>query len=274
MRASENKNIFMFLKNFFQGLVVGGTMLVPGVSGGSMAMILGIYDKLISSISSFFKHIKESIFILVTFGAGAALGMILFAKPLLHLIETYQKPMLFFFIGAVIGGIPLIYNMAKVKKISFRHVLYVVIGVAIVMLFQLFPTDTFSDTRSSLGIGILVVAGIIAAIALVLPGISVSYMLFLLGLYNTLIEAIGDMQLMVIVPFGVGLILGTILTTKLLETAMNQYPEPTYLIIMGFIIGSVVEIFPGIPLGVEVVVSFFTFIAGYGFIRFLSKMEG
>ena len=80
----------IMLTTALKGLCVGGTMLVPGVSGGSMAMILGIYDKLIESVSSFFKDIKNSLIFLVTFSLGAGVGMILLAKPLLHLIEYYH----------------------------------------------------------------------------------------------------------------------------------------------------------------------------------------
>ena len=95
-----------------KGMIVGGTMLVPGVSGGSMAMILGVYDRLVSSVSSFMKHKKESLAFLSLFSLGGGLGMILFARPLLALIERYPVPALYFFLGAVAGGVPLIVRKA------------------------------------------------------------------------------------------------------------------------------------------------------------------
>lgn len=96
------KHLIIALK----GLFVGGTMLVPGVSGGSMAMILGIYHELIASISSFLKHKKESLLFLGVFVIGALVGMALFARPLEALIERFPMPTLYFFIGAVVGGVP------------------------------------------------------------------------------------------------------------------------------------------------------------------------
>ena len=108
-------------------------MLVPGVSGGSMAMILGVYNRLVSSVSSFFKHKKESLLFLLTFAVGGGLGMFLFAKPLLSLIEQYPMPMLYFFMGAVAGGIPLIVRESKVKKFSWDLPLYALIGAAVVL---------------------------------------------------------------------------------------------------------------------------------------------
>ena len=93
----------------------------------------------------------------------------------------------------------------------------------------------------------MALAGVIAAVALVLPGISISYLLLVMGLYDEIMRAIGDFYLPFLIPFGVGLILGVVLTTRLLERAMNRHPLPTYLIILGFMFGSMVEVFPGIP---------------------------
>ena len=82
-----------------KGIIIGGTMLVPGVSGGSMAMILGIYDRLITSVSSFTRRKKENLAFLIIFSLSGILGILLFASPLLRLIERYPMPMLYFFLG-------------------------------------------------------------------------------------------------------------------------------------------------------------------------------
>lgn len=99
MQGSQENMITTVIK----GICVGGTMLVPGCSGGSMAMILGIYDRLVSSVSSFMKHKKESLCFLALFCVGGGMGMVLFAKPLLSLMERFEMPMLYFFIGAVLS---------------------------------------------------------------------------------------------------------------------------------------------------------------------------
>ena len=99
----------------YKGVLIGSTMLVPGVSGGSMAMILGIYDQLINAVSDFFKDSKRNFFFLLLFVAGAGVGMLLLAKPILSLLESHPKAMGFLFIGAVAGGIPAVYAQANVK---------------------------------------------------------------------------------------------------------------------------------------------------------------
>lgn len=258
----------------FRGMCVGGTMLVPGVSGGSMAMILGIYDKLVSSVSSFFKHKKESAVFLLLFCVGAAAGMVLFARPLLALIDKFPMPMMYLFIGAVLGGVPLIYKEAGIKKISWSVILYVIIGIAFVMLFELIPApESALAGNGLLQVIIMVAAGIFAAVALILPGISISYVLLLMGIYDTVMEAIGTLQIVPLIPMGIGLVLGIILTTKLLETAMTRYPVPTYMIILGFILGSVIQVFPGIPQGLEWISCLLALGAGYLIIYLISRAE-
>lgn len=103
------KGLLTLMKNTpiltaLKGIIIGGTMLVPGVSGGSMAMILGIYDRLITSVSSFTRRKKENLAFLIIFSLSGILGILLFASPLLRLIERYPMPMLYFFLGAVAAG--------------------------------------------------------------------------------------------------------------------------------------------------------------------------
>ncbi len=264
-------SIFTLLK----GLVIGGTMLVPGVSGGSMAMILGIYNRLITSVSSFFKNIKKNTLFLAVFVVGALAGMVLFAKPLLGLINRHPKPMLYFFIGAALGGVPLMYKESQVKKISSKHVIFILVGILIVTLLGLLPTNVFSAESSSgiIRIVLLLTAGFIAALALILPGISVSYMLLVLGLYEPTMTAISEFDILFLMPLGIGVVLGILLTTRLLETVMTKFPSVTYMVILGFILGSLAETFPGIPNGIEWLICILTFTAGFSIIYMLSRLE-
>lgn len=267
----KNNNFSTVLK----GLIVGGTMLVPGVSGGSMAMILGVYTKLVRAVSSFMKNIKENFLFLALFCMGGGLGVLLFAKPILYLIETYPMPMSYFFLGAVAASVPLILKEAKVKAFSWKVPVYIVIGILVVMMFSTFTRETFQPdaTGGVMNLLLLGIAGFIAAVALILPGISVSYILLIMGLYDTTIKAISEFYLPFLIPLGVGLVLGIILTTKILEYVMTKYPEATYLIILGFILGSLNEIFPGIPNGVTIIICLVTFLMGFGGIYYLSLRE-
>ena len=127
-----------------KGMWIGGTMTVPGVSGGSMAMITGIYDRLITSVSSFFRRPKECTIFLLQFLAGAAVGMVLFARLISTLFTTAADiPVRFFFLGAVAGGVPMIYKESGLKRLDYKVVLYPVIGILLVAGLSLLPAGLF-----------------------------------------------------------------------------------------------------------------------------------
>ena len=267
----KNNNIFTALK----GVIIGGTMLVPGVSGGSMAMILGIYDRLISAVSSFTKRKKENLAFLVIFSLGGILGILVFANPLLRLIERYPMPMLYFFLGAVAGGIPLIVKQSGAKRLSWRSCLYLILGLLVVSLFAFIPSGSFQSEMNAgpASFLLLAAAGVISAAALVLPGISISYLLLLMGIYDEMMRAVSEFYLPFLLPLAAGLVLGILLITKGLEYAMTRHPHPTYFIILGFILGSIAELFPGIPSGGELVLCILTLAAGFFAVLLLSRAE-
>ena len=126
-------------------------MLVPGVSGGSMAMILGIYDRLISSVSSFMKNKKENLIFLALFCLGGGLGMILFARPLLGLIERFPMPMMYFFLGAVAGGVPMIFKEARIQRVSWESLAWIALGLLAVFAVGRLPVGAF---QSEMGTGL------------------------------------------------------------------------------------------------------------------------
>lgn len=259
-----------------QGLVVGVTMMVPGVSGGSMAMILGVYDDLISAVSSFFKNPKRNFIFLAAFTAPAVLGMVLFAEPLLDIIESYRLIAMYFFMGAVAGSIPMIYDKARVHRIDWKFFACIVIGIVLVSSIRLLPDGLFSGRGLTdlLSVAIQFLGGVVVAVSLILPGISVSYMLMVLGLYENTISAIGKMDIISILPLAAGCIAGIILTTRILEMCMKRYPFATYLVILGFIIGSVAEVYPGLPAtGVEWALAILLFITGFICIYLISRKE-
>lgn len=274
------------LEVFLKGLWIGGTMTVPGVSGGTMAILLGIYDRLIGAVSglipkrsgvrdeevsegekqaeqgpdtgkvpegqgklaAYWNVAKKSLFFLIVFLLGAGVGMLAFAKLISGLLEQpvaggYLR---FFFLGAVAGGIPLILSSAKVKKFSVWLILLPVIGAGLVFGLTFLPEEMFSlEAAGGVGAFLLkLVGGIILAIALVLPGVSASQMLYTLGIYEELLACIGDFQILPLIPLGIGTVLGILLITKTLDTLMTKYPKQTFLIIFGFILGSLPELFP------------------------------
>ena len=227
-----------------KGLIVGATMIVPGVSGGTMAMILGIYDQLISAVSSFHKNIKENFLFLALFACSAGVGFYLFASPASWMLENYTKPVILFFVGVVICGIPVIGKKSGIRRVSLPVVMNIIFGAVIVAFISKIPENVFAlETYSETGAGlILFAAGIVTAAALILPGISFSHFLLILGLYDRLLISVKTFELSFLLPLGAGICIGIVLFSRNLEKLMEKYPRQTYMIILGFIIGSVGEI--------------------------------
>lgn len=260
--------------NIIKGAIVGGAMLVPGVSGGTMAILLNIYDDLISAVSSFFSHKARNAWLLGTFALGAVLGMVLFAKPMLFLTEHFHLPLLYFFCGAILGSIPMLYNKARLSRFSWPSLAYPIAGAALVGLLSCLPADLLA-LQEPFGFSeyvLLMVAGVVAAIALILPGISVSYMFLVLGAYDATLKAVSQWYWPYLVPLAVGLLLGIILTTKVLEKAMLRHPQGTYLMILGFVLASLVEVFPGFVWGGELLICLVLLVTGFFLVWRLSRL--
>ena len=234
--------------SFLKGLWIGGTMTVPGVSGGAMAMIMGIYDRLIYSVSHLFKEFKKSVLFLAVFACGGGIGAVLFSKIITFLLNNFGVPFRFFFVGAIAGGIPLMLKSARVKKFSPACIICPLIGGAIVVGIWLLTKKQFGGGMPSLHdsavkyIIFSLIAGVLAAIALVVPGISLTHIFAMLGIFAPIMAAVGDLDIKALlqyIPMGLVCVVGTFLIAKILEPAMNNYPTPTYLTIFGFLLGSI-----------------------------------
>lgn len=263
------------LVNCLKGAVIGIATLIPGVSGGTMAIILGVYDKLIHAISSFFKDWKNNVIILFEIGLGALIGGLLFSKVFEKVLIKYSVILQFLFIGIIVGGIPVLFRKARDTKVKKKSdFLFIILGFIIVMLLCKDPAVTTSLATSQ-GISSMIflfLGGIVLAIALVLPGISASFMLLTLGLYEITLSAINNLNLLFLVPLGAGVLVGTLATTKLIENMINKYPSKTYMTIIGFVIGSLIPIFDGIPKDINIFVSVLVLIIGFIPIYIIGKL--
>ncbi|MBQ8897353.1 MAG: DUF368 domain-containing protein [Clostridia bacterium] len=244
------------LLNVLYGFIIGALMLLPGVSGGTTAIILGIYDKIVSAVSSFRKNIKKNLIFLGTLALGGGIGVLLLAKPLETLVGLWYGPLCCLFGGLTLGSVPMLLKKTGAKlnvKDILKVALWLVVGAAIVVGIEFMPEDMLTLGDSGiLRFVLLFVLGIIFSVGFVLPGISLSYLMLVFGVYTPLLAAVSGLDIMFLLPLALGILVGTVLTTKLLETCMNKHPLPTYTVITGFVAGSVVallmnDIIPNLP---------------------------
>lgn len=226
-------------------------MTVPGVSGGTMAVIAGVYEELIHAVNGLRKCPRRYLPFLVWFVCGAGTGFLLIARGITFLLdnEITGQAVCFFFGGAVIGGIPLLVEKSQTGKITLRHVLCLGAGALMVIVLSYMPKDVFT-VGSGIGYIMLQAAGgFLVAVALVLPGISATHMLYILGLYNTVIGYIYSFKILELLPLAAGVLIGTFLTSDVLEKLIERRTGETYMVIIGFVSGSVVTLIPQPPIG-------------------------
>lgn len=260
---------------FLKGIVIGISMLVPGVSGGTMAIIFGIYDDLIHAVGSFFEDWKRNIKLLLYLALGGGVGILLFSRLIESLLNKFPLVMGFLFIGVVCGGLPTLYKKAKEGSSKKTDAIYLFIGLIIAILLSRDPESisVMASVGDIKGILLLFIAGVIIAIALILPGISTSFMLLILGLYSITLNAINTFNIKFLAPILLGIFIGTIATTKIIEFFITKYPSKTYMLILGFVIGSIIPIYPGTPSGINILYSVIALVVGFSIIYYIGKLN-
>ena len=269
-----------FVINILKGMVIGISNIIPGVSGGTMAVVLGIYDKLIGTINGFFKDVKKNIIFLGGIGIGAVLGILLFSKLLTFLLNPsngYMEATHFLFIGLIVGSLPIIYNKATEQKVEKKNYIYLIVAFVVVFAMSLMgdteSTNTVIREFSMSTAFRLCIAGFIAAAAMILPGVSGSFILLLMGIYSTVVTAVSEMNIMLLIPVVIGVILGILTITKLIEALFKRYPQTAYFTILGLILGSIIAIYPGFTFGVSGIISVISCIVGFAIAFMLGKKE-
>jgi len=238
-------------RNLYRGFFMGISDLIPGVSGGTIAFILGIYDELLASISGFFsRDWKKHIGFLLPLVIGVGATLLLFSRLIEYLLENYHAPTQFFFLGLIIGVIPFMAKQADVKKnFKWKHfLLIIIVGAALASLAFIKPLEgaPITSLTATNAIG-LFFAGWAGSMAMLLPGISGSFILLLLGVYSTAIGALSNLNLPIIAVIGAGVIVGFIVSSKVISYLLEHFTYVTFAVIIGLIIGSVFVVYPGIP---------------------------
>ena len=251
-----------YLINIIRGFCMALADSVPGVSGGTIAFVMGIYDKFINSLDRLiygkWEEKKEAISFLVKIGIGWIIGMILAILILTNLFESHVYAVSSVFMGLIIVAIPFIIKQEKdVLKGKYKNLIFTIIGLLIVCLITYFNPVSGGETSidlSNLNIGLVLyvfIAGMIAVSAMVLPGISGSTLLLIFGLYMPIMSAIKEIlhlsfsSLPIVIVFGLGVIAGVLCTIRLIKIALEKFRSQTIYCIIGLMLGSIYAIIMG-----------------------------
>ena len=237
------------------GAIVGVANIIPGVSGGTMAVILKIYDRLIETLS--LKNVKKNLPFIIPLGIGAAVGIVLFSKAIEFLLGNYPMATNFTFMGLILGSIPMIFQRARGEKMEAKGMVsFLVALVVMVVIALLKPAESNAVLAlTPLNLLILFGASAISTFAMILPGISGSFVMLVLGVYTTVLTSISGVFtgpidgatwhcVGMLIPVGLGCIVGLIFGSKLVDVLIRKQPQATYFAILGLVVGSLLAVFP------------------------------
>lgn len=239
--------ILLVLKGFLLGIA----NVIPGVSGGTLALTLGIYQDLIGAISHFFKNLKKNLTFLIPLGIGMIVAILLGSKVITFCLDRFALPTTLFFIGLIVGGIPLLTKKLKGRRLKPLNLAVFLLTFGIVMIMTFLNAGNNAVDLSNMSVIqfiLLMIIGMVAAATMVIPGVSGSFVLMLLGYYKPVMATLGNLtdfsllghNILVLAPFGIGLLIGIVGIAKLIEFLLKKYEIPTYYGIIGFVTASVI----------------------------------
>lgn len=229
--------------DFCKGILIGAGAILPGVSSGVLCVVFGIYDKLVDSSINFFKDWKNNLKFLFPIICGVGIGVIIFSKLLLFLFDNFFVQTKFAFIGLILGSIPILLKKATLNKASFKNLIFFFITLLISVILILLENNLATSLSNNPSVILLILAGFCMSAGVVIPGVSSTVILMIFGVYNIYLSSISSLNLAILIPMGIGLVVGSLIFLKLIEVCFKKFNSQTYFAIIGFILGSVFILF-------------------------------
>lgn len=258
------------LSNFIKGIFIGSGAVLPGISSGVICMVVGLYEKLLDSALNFFKDIKKNFKFLFPIVSGAIVGIILFSNILSYCFNIIPCQTKSLFIGLLLGSI---YILAKgnldddindknnrSKYISFFICFLIGIGLIYLENIMDFSSEYTTNSFSPL---FLILSGFFMSIGIVVPGVSSTVILMILGVYTTYLSALSIVNMTVLLPMMLGAGIGSIIFMKIIQKLLNKYHSQTIFGIIGFSLGSVLILYPVYSFSFESIISIILLVLGF-----------
>ena len=274
------------IKNIISGAFIGIANIIPGVSGGTVALLLGVYEKLTESIGEFFTASKEKKIEFIKFLSqifvGVIIGLLVFAKIIGFLYTNYRESTSFFFLGLIVASLPLVLTHRENKQINKHGKLWFLFGLLLMMAFTVFQSF-YGNGETSSGIYRLtggytiklILAGALAGGAMVIPGISGSLLLVMLGEYYNILGFVNNRMIIPVALVGIGAIIGIVGFARIIDKLLKSYRDNTLYFIIGLIVASLVEIWPGFTLTLSNgITNIIIFSLGIYIVKLMKKLEG
>ena len=239
-----------YLWIFFNGILMGMANVIPGLSGGTLLLLTGTYPRFIEVFGSLdrknlkvYKWRANAIFVIII-AIGALASIFAMSKIMSWLLQNYDVPVYLLLIGLIIGSLDIITKKIDFNSGTSRYAL--ITGIVLIILIVIFGTiikPPSSPIRSVHPL-LLITGGVIAAATMVLPGVSGSMVLVLMGLYKPIVDSVSDLNFLNIFLIGIGAVFGILFASRMIKSLMEKHSSSTYAFLLGLIIASLVHLFP------------------------------
>ncbi|BCA85477.1 DUF368 domain-containing protein [Enterococcus saigonensis] len=231
-----------WLLRFVKGMFIGSGFILPGVSGGALAAIFGIYERIISFLAHITRNFKENVLFFIPVGLGGITGVFLLSFVVSFLLGTYETIILWFFVGCIIGTVPALWKEAGKKGRSTREIIILTVSFVLGFLFLWKGSGLFSHVDQNFFTWII--AGGLIGLGMIVPGLSPSNFLVYMGMYKAMSDGIKDLNFSVIIPIGIGGIITVLGLSKVMDYIFSKAYPQLFHFILGIVFASTVMIIP------------------------------
>lgn len=248
-----------------------------GISSGVFCVIFGIYEKLVNSVLNLSKDFKKNFRFLLPIFLGGITGVFLVGKILNFLFASFPIPTSFCFIGLICGCVPILFKQANQKggfRLHYGIFLLAAFGVGLfsIQLENILPTLIQIDIHTT-SFFYFILAGFLMSIGIVVPGVSSTVILMCLGVYTHYLNAVATANFAILFPMGIGIMLGSIVFLKIIQVLLSRYYAQTFYGIIGFVLGSIFVLYPGIEFSLQGIISLVLFVASFCIGLAFEKLE-
>lgn len=247
-----------FLSNCLKGVAIGSGAILPGISSGVFCVIFGIYEKLLDSILNFFSDVKNNFKFLLPIIIGVGFGVILFGNVLNFCIYKFPVQTNCIFIGLILGSIPALLKEAnKKEKFKLSNVFFFLIALGFGIGCIFLENSLNIGTVENVSFFYLIICGFLMSIGIVVPGVSSTIILMLLGTYSIYLTSVSSLYLPILLPLGIGVIIGAFCFMKLTKYLLEHFYSPTFYAIIGFTVGSIFVLLPSFSCLLDLIIGLF-----------------
>ena len=232
-----------WLLRLIKGMFVGTGFILPGVSGGALAAIFGLYTRIIKFIAHPFRSFKTDVLFFIPVGIGLLLGMVALSYPLDYCLEHFRAPTIWFFIGAILGTLPSLWREAGTKGRTNAHVGLMAAAAVVFFLFLRFGLANMATSMPQ-NFGTWLLSGALIALGILVPGLSSSNFLLYINMYQPMVDGLKRLDMGVLIPLFLGAALCMLAFSKLMDYLIDRVHAPLFHIVFGIVLASTVMIVP------------------------------